>query len=180
MTVNYRDPTHIDTPDNIDPSHISTEVKQLAKWLREKMYGIDVREAIARVVEQMSSDVYDDQQVADELGKLIDELNKEWLNTLNGLTQDAEVKNARIDIKNVVYTTLKERLDSEQTHNITHLTVANVDELQTLRINGLTKTSTPVKYANERQVNDVFNPRSQGLMIQSVSLIKLKKVSDIA
>ncbi|MDG2976922.1 hypothetical protein [Latilactobacillus curvatus] len=180
MTGNYRDPTHIDVPNNIDPNHVSTEVKQLAKWLREKMYGIDVREAIARAVEQMSSDVYDDQQVVDELEKLIDELNKEWLNTLNGLTQDAEVKNARTDIKNVVYTTLKERLDSEQTHNITHLTVANVDELQTLRIDGLTKASTPVKYANEKQVNDALNPRSQGLMIQKVSLIKLKKVSDIA
>ncbi|MSD84472.1 hypothetical protein GKC32_10710 (plasmid) [Lactobacillus curvatus] len=180
MTVNYRDPTHIDIPDNIDPNHISTEVKQLAKWLREKMYGVDIREAIARVVEQISSDVYDDRQVADELGKLIDELNEEWLNTLNGLTQDAEVKNARIDIKDFVYKTLKGRLDSEQTHNVTHLTVANVDEIQTLRINGLTKASTPVKYANERQVNDAFNPRIQGLLIQSVSLIKLKKVSDIA
>lgn len=180
MTVNYRDPTHIDAPNNINPSHVSTEVKQLAKWLREKMYGIDVREAIARLVEQMSSDVYDDQQVADDLEKLIDELNAEWLNTLNGLTQDAEVKNARLDIKNFVYTTLKERLDSEQMHNITHLTVANVDEIQTLRINGLTKASTPVKYTDEKQVNDALNPRSQGLMIQKVSLIKLKKVSDIA
>lgn len=180
MTVNYRDPTHIDVPNNIDPNHVSTEVKQLAKWLREKMYGIDVREAIARAVEQMSSDVYDDQQVAYGLEKLIDELNKEWLNTLNGLTQDAEVKNARIDIKDFVYKTLKERLDSEQTHNITHLTVANVDEMQTLRIDGLTKASAPLKYANEKQVNDALNPRSQGLMVQSVSLIKLKKVSDIA
>lgn len=180
MTVNYRDPTNIDVPNNIDPSHVSTEVKQLAKWLREKMYGIDVREVIARAVEQMSSDVYDDQQVADDLGKLIDKLNEEWLNTLNGLTQDAEVKNARIDIKNVVYTTLKKRLDTEQLNNITHLAVTEVDELQTLRIDGLTKASTPIKYANERQVNDAFNPRSQGLMIQSISQIKLKKVSDIA
>lgn len=55
--------------------------------------------------------------------------------------------------------------------------VLEVEEIQTLRLRGLSKSSAPVKYTNEKQVNDAFNPRSQGLRIQNVSQIVIKKVS---
>ena len=116
---------------------------------------------------------------SDWLYKTMDDFSKWFDDQINLTPQPSEIIDARRDIKGFLYATLKQRLDTEQSSNITHLAVAEVVEMQTLRISGLTKASTPVKYANERQVNDAFNPRSQGLMIQSVSLIRLKKVSDI-
>ena len=116
---------------------------------------------------------------SDWLYQTMDDFGKWFDDQINLTPQPSEIIDARRDIKEFLYATLKKRLDTEQLNNITHLAVTEVDELQTLRINGLTKASTPVKYANEKQANDALNPRSQGLMIQKVSLIKLKKVSDI-
>lgn len=125
MTANYRDPTHITDENLIDMNKVDEVHKLLAKWLREKMYGKDVREALARLAEQVSSDIYDDRQVALALEKLAKELQAkwdrdtqkiidEWKNTLGGLTVDSEVINARIDLHGIVYKTLKERLDDTQ------------------------------------------------------------------
>ncbi|AOO75957.1 hypothetical protein LCW_07780 [Latilactobacillus curvatus] len=117
---------------------------------------------------------------SDWLYQTMADFDQRFDDQINLTPQSSEIIDARRDIKGFLYATLKKRLDTEQSSDITHLAVTEVDEMQTLRINGLTKASTPVKYANEKQVNDALNPRSQGLMIQSVSLIKLKKVSDIA
>lgn len=117
---------------------------------------------------------------SDWLYQTMDDFGKWFDDQINLTPQPSEIIDARRDIKGFLYATLKKRLDTEQLNNITHLAVTEVDELQTLRIDGLTKASVPFKYANEKQVNDALNPRSQGLMVQCVSLIKLKKVSDIA
>ncbi|TFJ55036.1 hypothetical protein CKN80_01015, partial [Carnobacterium divergens] len=125
MTANYREPTHITDENLVDMNKVDEVHKLLAKWLREKMYGKDVREALARLAEQVSSDIYDDRQVALALEKLAKELQAkwdrdtqkiidEWKNTLGGLTVDSELINARIDLHGIVYKTLKERLDDMQ------------------------------------------------------------------
>lgn len=49
--VNYRDPTHIVEADEVDDSKLPEGAKKLATWIREKMYGKGVREAIAEGVE---------------------------------------------------------------------------------------------------------------------------------
>lgn len=98
----YRDPDHIDVVNGVDLSHVSPEHKLLAKWVREKMYGIDVRESLARLVELVSSDLYDSNIIAKELKELSNRLEKEWNATINGLTQDSEVINARIDTKGLI------------------------------------------------------------------------------
>ncbi|MDT1997227.1 hypothetical protein MX633_11175 [Carnobacterium divergens] len=121
----YRDPTHITEENWVEVFKISGTHKTLAAWIREKMYGIDVREALARLVEQMSSDLYDDRQIAIALDKLAKELQEkwdndtqkiidEWKNTIGGVTVDSELINARIDLHGIVYKTLKERLDDMQ------------------------------------------------------------------
>lgn len=97
---------------------------------------------------------------------------------INQTPQPSEIIDARRDLVGTLYPTLKKRLDTEQLSNITHLMSFTVDDLRTLRLNGLTKASVPLKYSNEQQVNDAFNPHSQGLMIQSISQIKIKKVSE--
>lgn len=109
----YRDPDRIDVVNGVDLSHVSSEHKLLAKWIREKMHGIDVRESLARLVELVSSDLYDSGMVAKELKELSTRLEKEWNATVNALTQDSEVINARIDTKGLIQTTLKQRIDSE-------------------------------------------------------------------
>lgn len=53
--ANYRDPTHISKDSGIDQNKVSEFDKAIAKYLREKMYGKDVREALARAVEHMST-----------------------------------------------------------------------------------------------------------------------------
>lgn len=121
----YRDPTHIDIENWVDMDKVDEIHKQLARWLREKMYGLDVREALARLVEQTSSDLFDANQVAlalEQLAISLEEkwneeyqsLTDEWKNTLAGVTVDDEVINARIDLRGFVYKTLKERLDAMQ------------------------------------------------------------------
>lgn len=121
----YRDPTHIDIENWVDMDKVDGIHKQLARWLREKMYGLDVREALARLVEQTSSNLFDTNQVAlalEQLAISLEEkwneeyqsLTDEWKNTLAGVTVDDEVINARIDLRGFVYKTLKERLDAMQ------------------------------------------------------------------
>ncbi|TFI67535.1 hypothetical protein CKN63_03390 [Carnobacterium divergens] len=125
MTANYRDPTHITGESWIFEDKVSEVHKILAKWIREKMYAQDVREALALLVEQTSSDLYDDKQIALSLEKLAQELQikwdrdtqkiiDEWKNTIGGVTVDSELINARIDLHGIVYKTLKERLDDMQ------------------------------------------------------------------
>lgn len=178
MTVDYRDPTAITEPDTIDQSKVSEANKQLAKWLREKMYGVDVREALARLAEQTSSDVYDDRVVALSLQALVDKISKEWQDTLAGATQDSEVKNARTDVNGLVYTTLKSRIDALQLSTATTLYVTDVQEIQTLRLLNLSQTSSPVGFLKAATVEDVFTG-DPGLKIQDVSKIRIVKVSDI-
>lgn len=178
MAANYRDSTAIDQPDTIDQNKVSDESKLIAKWLREKMYGVDVREALARLAEQTSSDVYDDRVVALALQALVDKLTKEWQDTLAGATQDSEVKNARTDVNGLVYTTLKLRIDALQLSTATMLYVTDVQEIQTLRLLNLTQTSSPMRYAKVATVEDVFTG-DPGLKIQDVSKIRIVKVSDI-
>lgn len=178
MTVEYMDLTAINEPDTIDQSKVSDANKQLARWLREKMYGVDVREALARLAEQTSSDVYDDRAIALGLQALTDKLNQEWQDTLAGVAQDSEVKNARIDINGLVYTTLKSRIDKLQLSTTTTLYVSDVQEFQTLRLLNLTQTSIPMRYAKVTTVEEV-STGDPGLKIQDISKIRLVKVSDI-
>lgn len=103
MTVDYRDPTHIMPTDSpVDQSKVSEANKTLAKWLRQKMYGVDVRESLARLAEQTSADVYDDRQTVldyknhanneeQALRNLANKLSQEFNSILNSKTDNAEV-----------------------------------------------------------------------------------------
>lgn len=189
MTANYRDPTHITDENLVDMNKVDEVHKLLAKWLREKMYGKDVREALARLAEQVSSDIYDDRQVALALEKLAKELQAkwdndtqkiidEWKNTLGGLTVDSEVINARIDVKGVVYKTLKERLDAIENERFT-IKSGESDVLITLQDDKFSQNHVLVK---EAEVDN--SKRLSGLIIAEVDSVQqdtfyLKKVGEI-
>lgn len=97
MAVSYRDDTPFDDSDHT--------MKQIAEAIRHKMYGVDVREAIAQGFELMY--------------KKIAELDGDDGNDQNALEQLEKRLNARIDritmgtddttIRNVVEEILKEK-----------------------------------------------------------------------
>lgn len=109
--ANYRDETHIKPNEfNIDQEKISPEVKKLATFIREKMYGVDVREAIALAVELISTS----------------DLNSNFDNELQGLrniaytinagsdkgASNVEVQTARTNINGHQYVSVGARMDA--------------------------------------------------------------------
>lgn len=179
--VNYRDPTHIVEADDVDESKLPESAKQLATWIREKMYGVDVRETIARIIEQVFAGYFDDQKVAQELQKLADQLSNEWKNTIAGNTDIDELKNARIDINGKVYETLKERLDAMQNemYHLVYATNITDKDVRNLQISGFTTSSTPLKYEVQKTISGGSDSWELPLIIQPVSKISYVKVSEI-
>lgn len=179
--VNYRDPTHIVEADEVDESKLPESAKKLATWIREKMYGVDVRETIARIIEQVFSGYFDDQKVAQELQKLTDKLTDEWKNTVAGSTDIDELKNARIDLNGIVYKTLKERLDAMQKemYHLVYATDVADKNVRNLQISGFTTSSTPLKYKVQNNTAANNNGWESPLIIQPVSKISYVKVSEV-
>ncbi|KRM81691.1 hypothetical protein FC25_GL001662 [Ligilactobacillus ruminis DSM 20403 = NBRC 102161] len=72
--------------------------KTLAKWLRQKMYGVDVRESLAMLAEQTSADVYDDRQTVQNYKNHANNEEQALHNLANKLSQEFEnVLNAKSD-----------------------------------------------------------------------------------
>ena len=70
----------------------------MAKWLRQKMYGVDVRESLARLAEQTSADVYDDRQTVQDYKNHANNEEQALRNLANKLSQEFEnVLNAKSD-----------------------------------------------------------------------------------
>ena len=139
MPEYYTDPTPIDIENWVDMDKVDELHRKLANWIRVKMNGIDVREALARLVEQTSSDLFDANQVALALEKLAYDLEEEWKKTLGGLTVDSELINSRIDLYGFVYSTSKERLDAMQKNEIFLFKSDEVNHMRTILDNEFSK-----------------------------------------
>lgn len=87
----YNDPTHL--PEKINPN-VPAPYNVLAKNVRNKMFGEDVRESIAQSIEGAGMAV------------------NEWEHAQQALTVDSEVINARIALDGTRHSTLKVHLDS--------------------------------------------------------------------
>lgn len=189
MPEYYTDPTPIDIENWVDMNKVDELHKKLANWIRVKMNGIDVREALARLVEQTSSDLFDANEVALALENLaisLEEkwneeyqlLSDEWKNTLAGVTVDSEVINARIDIRGFVYKTLKERLDAMEDSHFT-IESGEADVLVTLQDDRFSQNHVLVKV---KRVDDPIG--LSGLIIAEVDnstqdTFYLEKVGEI-
>ena len=191
MTVDYRDPTHIMPTDSpVDQSKVSEANKTLAKWLRQKMYGVDVRESLARLAEQTSADVYDDRQTVQDyknhanneeqaLCNLANKLSQEFENVLNAKTDNAEVINARIDVAGAVYQTLKMRLDAMQLNLNTFYRTGQVDpNLHILCIKDIAKDSENLRLSPLVQITG--GDGSDGdLTVTSSTRMRIDKIKDV-
>lgn len=191
MTVDYRDPTHIMPTDSpIDQSKVSEANKTLAKWLRQKMYGVDVRESLARLAEQTSADVYDDRQTVQDyknhanneeqaLRNLANKLSQEFNSILNSKADNAEVINARIDVAGAVYQTLKSRLDAMQLNLNTFYQAGQVDpQLHILCVKDIAKDSENLRLSPLMQITG--EDGSDGdLTVTSSTRMRIDKVKDV-
>ena len=115
--MNYRDPKHIVETDEVDESKLPKSAKKLATWIREKMYGVDVREAIARGIEKSSEISQNAADVANDTASRQDDVDQSqkdfedrYNNQIAGNTDINEVIDARDDGKKT-FTTLRERLN---------------------------------------------------------------------
>lgn len=191
MTVDYRDPTHIIPTDSpVDQSKVSEANKTLAKWLRQKMYGVDVRESLARLAEQTSADVYDDRQTVldyknhanneeQALRNLANKLSQEFNSILNSKTDNAEVINARIDVSGAVYETLKSRLDAMQLNLNTFYQAGQVDpQLHILCVKDIATDSDNVRSSPMVQITGGTSPDGD-LTVTSSTRLKIDKVKDV-
>ncbi len=191
MTVDYRDPTHIMPTDSpVDQSKVSDASKLLAKWIRQKMYGVDVRESLARLAEQTSADVYDDRQTVldyknhanneeQALRNLANKLSQEFNSILNSKTDNAEVINARIDVSGAVYETLKLRLDAMQLNLNTFYQAGQVDpQLHILCVKDIATDSDNVRSSPMVQITGGTSPDGD-LTVTSSTRLKIDKVKDV-
>lgn len=191
MTVDYRDPTHIIPTDSpVDQSKVSEANKTLAKWLRQKMYGVDVRESLARLAEQTSADVYDDRQTVldyknhanneeQALRNLANKLSQEFNSILNSKADNAEVVNARIDVSGAVYETLKSRLDAMQLNLNTFYQAGQVDpQLHILCVKDIATDSDNVRSSPMVQITGGTSPDGD-LTVTSSTRLKIDKVKDV-
>lgn len=191
MTVDYRDPTHIMPTDSpVDQSKVSEANKTLAKWLRQKMYGVDVRESLARLAEQTSADVYDDRQTVldyknhanneeQALRNLTNKLSQEFNSILNSKADNAEVVNARIDVSGAVYETLKSRLDAMQLNLNTFYQAGQVDpQLHILCVKDIATDSDNVRSSPMVQITGGTSPDGD-LTVTSSTRLKIDKVKDV-
>ena len=191
MTVDYRDPTHIMPTDSpVDQSKVSDASKLLARWLRQKMYGVDVRESLARLAEQTSADVYDDRQTVQDyknhanneeqaLRNMVNRLSQEFENVLNAKTDNAEVINARIDVAGAVYQTLKMRLDAMQLNLNTFYQSGQVDpQLHILCVKDIAKDSENLRLSPLVQITG--GDGSDGdLTVTSSTRMRIDKIKDV-
>lgn len=191
MTVDYRDPTHIMPTDSpVDQSKVSEANKTLAKWLRQKMYGVDVRESLARLAEQTSADVYDDRQTVldyknhanneeQALRNLANKLSQEFNSILNSKADNAEVVNARIDVSGAVYETLKSRLDAMQLNLNAFYQAGQVDpQLHILCVKDIATDSDNVRSSPMVQITGGTSPDGD-LTVTSSTRLKIDKVKDV-
>ncbi len=191
MTVDYRDPTHIMPTDSpVDQSKVSDASKLLAKWIRQKMYGVDVRESLARLAEQTSADVYDDRQTVldyknhanneeQALRNLANKLSQEFNSILNSKADNAEVVNARIDVAGAVYQTLKMRLDAMQLNLNTFYQAGHVDsQLHILCVKDIATDSDNVRSSPMVQITGGTSPDGD-LTVTSSTRLKIDKVKDV-
>lgn len=157
----------------------------IAKFLMSKMFGAHVRislaawtKMVAQMCDKMFADYLEDQAIAAALQKLVNKLQNEWQSTLSGLTEDSEVKNARIDVYGVVWATLKKRLDNIEHRTPDFLYSGEVaDERRVLQLKGLTTSSEPIKYQKVADTSDELDYKNP-LMIQPLTSISTVKVSE--
>lgn len=111
--VIYNDPTANNFPDDYKKGNVDSRSAIRTKAIREKMYGKDVREAIAQGVEISSVVSSEASATAQAANTLSNNIKQQFYTQINGQDKDDEAKDARLSASaGKTYDTLKERLDA--------------------------------------------------------------------
>lgn len=111
--VIYNDPTANNFPDDYKKGNVDSRSAIRTKAIREKMYGKDVREAIAQGVEISSVVSSEASATAQAANTLSNNIKQQFYTQINGQDKDDEAKDARVSASaGKTYDTLKERLDA--------------------------------------------------------------------
>lgn len=130
----YRDESHINVASDVDQSKVPSTIKKLATWIRQKMYGEDVRESIARGIEKSSEVAQSAVDIANDTASRQDEVDhsqKDFEDRYNdqiaGNTDLDEVIDARKPTSKPSYATLGERLNDMPSNEDLELLVGDDD-----------------------------------------------------
>lgn len=116
----YRDPTSLpELPEEIKNGQKDSLSTQIATWIRQKMYGIDVREALARAVEYFTVLYYKFKSNSDNIATRQDDveqrqskLESQMTETIKNATTDSEVINARRSERFGSFNLLDDRIEN--------------------------------------------------------------------
>lgn len=123
----YRDESHITEASDVDQSKVPSAIKKLSTLIRQKMYGEDVRESIARGIEKSGEISQNAENIANDTAirqDIVDQSQKDfedrYNNQIAGNTDINEVIDARDDGKKT-FITLRERLNQTISVNTDYL-----------------------------------------------------------
>ena len=115
----YRDDSHITEASYIDQSKVPSAIKKLSTWIRQKMYGKDVRESIARGIEKSGEISQNAVDVANDTASRQDDVDQSqkdfedrYNNQISGNTDLNETIDLRRDSANNDFKTAKLRVDN--------------------------------------------------------------------
>lgn len=148
--VNYKDPTPNNFPGNYDESKVDPRIKLRSESINRKMYGTDVREALAQGLEiagVVAGEAKSTASVAnaksdDTQNRLVDQL---VANSDGDITLSEVVDARRPAHSAVAYSTIGERMDSQEYY----LNKSINDKLSTMRL-------TPEVFANGAALRDKY------------------------
>lgn len=155
MSKNYNY-SHIMTSDPNDSTLIDSQLMSFINGWRTYAFGIDVRESGARAWERVGIKLTQLDVLTNQLGKKFDYLQNQLNEATAGMTQDAEVKQARVGTDGTVYTNLKERIDYVENKEIEFGDTLGVADLSgnTLVVIGLNSPGSNLSYSVISTVGD--------------------------
>ncbi|MFT9451125.1 glycoside hydrolase family 113 [Liquorilactobacillus ghanensis] len=104
----------------VDSSKIGPYEQHLSKWVRNKGFGVDTREAMAQLVEYTGLSLV---QIENILAKN-NSLSEQVKNAISGLTTDSELINLRTAGSDLTFKTAKDRVDAVNQANFKYMSMS--------------------------------------------------------
>lgn len=137
--ITNRDPYPNNFPDDYDKSKVDPRVRLRTSAVKNKLIGLDTREAMEQAPEIISVVATEAKELSDETAQRQDELEERWETMLAETTDGAEVIDARTDIHGIIHKTLKKRIDAIQENEIVLFKSDEVNDIRTILDNEFSK-----------------------------------------
>ena len=144
------------TSDPNDLTKIDSQLMRFIDGWRTYAFGIDVRESGARAWESIGIKLTQFNALTNQLSKKFDYLQNQLNEATAGMTQDAEVKQARVGTGGTVYANLKARIDDIEKKKIEFGDTIGTTDLSdnTLIVTGFNSPGSNLSYTVISTVED--------------------------